>query len=144
MNFNTVLNLRTESAGQRGIVILQFLPQEAIGAPQLTMSVAPAVAAALEVGETYQWTASRVDPAAPGQGTAGSTISFRAVLNLRTESAAQAGTAELQFVPEASVGVPQLTMRVSLDVSSGLVVGATYLFEASHVEPQVQVESEAA
>lgn len=79
-----------------------------------------------------------------GQGTAGSTISFRARLNLRTESAAQAGTAELQFVPEASVGVPQLTMRVSLDVSSGLVVGATYLFEASHVEPQVQVEPEAA
>ena len=47
-------------------------------------------------------------------------------------------------MPEASVGVPQLTMRVSLDVSSGLVVGATYLFEASHVEPQVQVEPEAA
>jgi len=144
MNFSTILNLRTETASQRGVVVLQFVPQQAIGAPQLTLSVTPAIAAPLEVGEMYQWSAAKVDPDVDEEGAAGSAMSFKALLNLRTESAGQSGTAELQFLPQQSVGVPQLTMRVSLDVSSGLVVGATYLFEASHVEPQVQVEPEAA
>lgn len=47
---------------------------------------------------------------------------------------AQAGTAELQLVPEESVGVPQLTTRVSLAVSSPLVIGCTYRFEAVKTE----------
>ncbi|MBD7952725.1 hypothetical protein H9654_00775 [Stenotrophomonas sp. Sa5BUN4] len=134
MNFDTVLNLRTESAGQRGVVILQFVPQQAIGTQQLTLSTAPATAAAMEVGARYNWTAVKVEPGDGGTGGASTAMSFAATLNQRTESASQAGVATLQFLPEASIGAPQLTMTVPLAVSSPLEVGSTYRFEAVKVE----------
>ena len=61
MNFNAILNLRTESASQLGVVVLQFVPEQNIGAPQLTLSVAPAMAADLEVGATYRFEAIKVE-----------------------------------------------------------------------------------
>lgn len=61
-------------------------------------------------------------------------MSFAAALNQRTESASQPGVATLQFLPEASIGAPQLTMTVPLAVSSPLEVGSTYRFEAVKVE----------
>ncbi|MFK3845100.1 hypothetical protein [Stenotrophomonas sp. NPDC078853] len=134
MNFDTVLNLRTESAGQRGVVILQFVPQQAIGTQQLTLSTAPATAAAMEVGARYNWTAVKVEPGDGSTGGASTAMSFAATLNQRTESASQPGVATLQFVPEASIGAPQLTMTVPLAVSSPLEVGCTYRFEAVKVE----------
>ena len=134
MNFGTVLNLRTESAGQRGVVILQFVPQQAIGTQQLTLSTAPATAAAMEVGARYNWTAVKVEPGDGGTGGASAAMSFAATLNQRTESASQVGVATLQFLPEASIGAPQLTMTVPLAVSSPLEVGSTYRFEAVKVE----------
>ena len=134
MNFDTVLNLRTESAGQRGVVILQFVPQQAIGTQQLTLSTAPATAAAMEVGARYNWTAVKVEPGEGGTGGASTAMSFAATLNQRTESASQPGVATLQFLPEASIGAPQLTMTVPLVVSSPLEVGSTYRFEAVKVE----------
>lgn len=134
MNFDTVLNLRTESAGQRGVVILQFVPQQAIGTQQLTLSTAPATAAAMEVGARYNWTAVKVEPGDGGTGGTSTAMSFAAALNQRTESASQPGVATLQFLPEASIGAPQLTMTVPLAVSSPLEVGSTYRFEAVKVE----------
>lgn len=134
MNFDTVLNLRTESAGQRGVVILQFVPQQVIGTQQLTLSTAPATAAAMEVGARYNWTAVKVEPGDGGAGGASTAMSFAATLNQRTESASQPGVATLQFLPEASIGAPQLTMTVPLAVSSPLEVGTTYRFEAVKVE----------
>ncbi len=61
MNFNAVLNLRTESAGQRGVVVLEFLPEPGLNAGKLTMSVPPAVAAELEVGAAYRFEATKVE-----------------------------------------------------------------------------------
>ncbi|MBD8634752.1 hypothetical protein [Stenotrophomonas sp. CFBP 13725] len=134
MNFETVLNLRTESASQRGVVILQFVPQQAIGTQQLTLSTAPATAAAMEVGARYNWTAVKVEAGEAGAGEASAAMSFAASLNQRTESANQPGVATLQFQPEASIGAAQLTMTVPLAMSSPLEVGSTYRFEAVKVE----------
>lgn len=134
MNFDTILNLRTESAGQRGVVILQFNPQQNIGTQQLTLSTAPATAAAMEVGARYNWTAVKVEPGDGGTGGGSTAMSFAATLNQRTESASQAGVATLQFLPEASIGAPQLTMTVPLAVSSPLEVGSNYRFDAVKVE----------
>ena len=142
MNFDTVLNLRTESASQRGVVILQFVPQQAIGTQQLTLSTAPATAAAMEVGARYNWTAVKVEAGEAGAGEASAAMSFAATLNQRTESASQPGVATLQFLPEASIGAPQLTMTVPLAVSSPLEVGSTYRFEAVKVE-QPNAEAQA-
>ena len=61
MNFNAVLNLRTESASQRGVVILEFLPEPGLNAGKLTMAVPPAAAADLEVGATYLFEATKVE-----------------------------------------------------------------------------------
>lgn len=134
MNFDTVLNLRTESAGQRGVVILQFVPQQAIGTQQLTLSTAPATASAMEVGARYNWTAVEVEAGEDGAGGVSPVMSFSATLNQRTETASQPGVATLQFLPEASIGAAQLTMTVPLDVSSPLLVGSTYRFEAVKVD----------
>ena len=134
MNFDSVLNLRTESASQRGVVVLQFVPQQPIGTQQLTLSTAPATAAAMEVGARYNWTAVKVEPGEGGTGGASTAMSFAATLNQRTESASQLGVATLQFLPEASIGAPQLTMTVPLAVSSPLEVGSTYRFEAVKAE----------
>lgn len=65
MNFNAVLNLRTESASQRGVVVLQFVPEANIGAPNLTMAVSPSAAADLEVGATYRFEATKVEAEEP-------------------------------------------------------------------------------
>gem|GEM_PF-2351652 len=134
MNFDTILNLRTESAGQRGVVILQFNPQHNIGTQQLTLSTAPATAAAMEVGARYNWTAVEVQPGEAGTADPSTAMSFSAMLNQRIESASQPGVATLQFLPEASIGAPQLTMTVPLAVSSPLLVGSTYRFEAVKVD----------
>lgn len=142
MNFDTVLNLRTESAGQRGVVILQFVPQQAIGTQQLTLSTAPATAAAMEVGARYVWTAVKVEAGEAGAAAAPAAMSFAAKLNQRTESASQLGVATLQFLPEASIGAPQLTMTVPLAVSAPLEVGSTYRFEAVKVE-ELDAEAQA-
>jgi len=61
MNFNAALNLRTESAGQRGVVVLEFLPEQGLNAGKLTMTVSPSVAAELEVGATYRFDATKVE-----------------------------------------------------------------------------------
>jgi hypothetical protein len=134
MNFDTVLNIRTESAGQRGVIVLQFVPQQNIGTQQLTLSTAPATAAAMEVGARYNWTAVKVEPGQGGTGGPPTAMSFATTLNQRTESATQPGVATLQFLPEASIGAPQLTMTVPLAVSSPLEVGSTYRFEAVKVD----------
>lgn len=134
MHFDTILNLRTESAGQRGVVILQFNPQQNIGTQQLTLSTAPAPAAAMEVGARYNWTAVKVQPGEAGVAGPSAAMSFSTTLNQRTESANQPGVATLQFLPEASIGAPQLIMTVPLAVSSPLAVGSTYRFEAVRVE----------
>ncbi|WP_349998142.1 hypothetical protein [Stenotrophomonas lacuserhaii] len=147
MNFDTVLNLRTESAGQRGVVILQFVPQQAIGTQQLTLSTGPATAAAMEVGARYNWTAVEVQPGEAGTAGPSTAMSFSAMLNQRIESASQPGVATLQFLPEVSIGALQLTMTVSLAVSSPLLVGTTYRFEAVRVEDpadQAQVPTDSA
>lgn len=69
-------------------------------------------------------------------------MNFKALLNLRTESANQPGVVVLQFVPEESIGAPQLTMTVSPDVASGLQVGATYRFNAVKVEDEIDTSAE--
>ena len=144
MNFDTVLNLRTESASQRGVAILQFVPQQAIGTQQLTLSTSPGIAAAMEVGARYNWTAVKVEVGEGATGGSSAAMSFSATLNQRTESASQLGVATLQFLPEASIGAPQLTMTVPLAVSSPLEVGATYRFEAVRVDdPADQVQAPA-
>lgn len=141
MKFNTVLNLRTEGASQRGVVILQFVPLESIGSQQLTLSTAPATAAAMEVGARYFWTAVKADAGEAGAGGASAAMSFSAMLNQRTESATQPGVATLQFLPEASIGAPQLTMTVPLAVSSPLDVGSKYCFQAVKAEEATDPDS---
>lgn len=140
MNFDTVLNLRTESAGQRGVIVLQFVPQQNIGTQQLTLSSAPAAASAMEVGARYTWSAVKVEPGEGGTGSPSTAMTFLAALNQRTEAATQLGVATLQFLPEASIGAPQLTMTVPLAVSSPLEVGSTYRFEAVKSEEPDPVE----
>lgn len=134
MHFDTILNLRTESASQRGVVILQFNPQQNIGTQQLTLSTAPATAAAMEVGARYNWTAVEVEAGEAGTAGPSTAMSFSAMLNQRIEDASQPGVATLQFLPQASIGAPQLTMTVPLAVSSPLEVGSTYCFQAVKVK----------
>lgn len=144
MKFNTVLNLRTEGASQRGVVILQFVPLESIGSQQLTLSTTPEIASALEVGEQYEWAAIKVDAGSTGGGSSAAAMSFRATLNERTESATALGVARLQFLPTQNIGATQLSMTVPLAISTPLEVGAEYRFEAVKVEPQVLPEGEGA
>ena len=142
MKFNTVLNLRTEGASQRGVVILQFVPLESIGSQQLTLSTTPEIASALEVGEQYEWAAIKLGAGSAGVVSSAAAMSFRATLNERTESATALGVARLQFLPTQNIGATQLSMTVPLAVSSPLEVGATYRFEALKMadDPQAQAQ----
>jgi len=138
------LNLRTEGASQRGVVILQFVPLEAIGSQQLTLSTTPEIASALEVGEQYEWTAIKVDAESVGVASSAAAMDFRASLNERTESATAPGVARLQFLPTQNIGAPQLSMTVPLAISAPLEVGAEYRFEAVKVSPETLPEGEGA
>ncbi len=137
MNFDTVLDLRTETSNQPGVVVLQFLPEQNIGAQNLTLSSPPQVAAGLEVGARYNWATVKVEPgddAAAGPQVA---MSFAASLSRRTETASQRGVAVLEFTPGESNGAAQLTMSVPAVMAADLIVGANYRFDATKVEDAV-------
>lgn len=56
MQFRAKLRVKMESADRLGIVTLNFAPIDT-GMPQLSLTVAQPVAAALVVGETYAFAA---------------------------------------------------------------------------------------